>query len=490
MNFLIYKEKVIMESSDNCILAVKRKQDDNSFNYIFLNKKHSQYNNDVTHRLKRKIKQKSVKNIKILKGTKITKSFSVNKNNISNEKKESKSFLYDKALSNMETEKRVKISEKENIFKSIPDFMNYLNNTISKVKFNLELTKVQRKMEIEFDLNKPSTSTCDNSAINNQNSKILPTKNHFLNKSHFKNLISNLNEDYNLCVKPIKALSNRYGISSSSYSSGNIFSIFSDLHPQCLTGKKLPATILGDIYIQMLKEEKEYPLIDYMPLQTDINDKMRAVLINWIIDVHLRFNLQPETLFVAVGIIDKYLSHKYINKNHLQLIGVTSLLIACKYEEVTAPLVSDCVYITDNTYTKEQILWTERDILMTLGYKFTFPSILKFYDILALNFSFNEKEYYQGRYLIESFLIDYSVNKFSCSLIACSIIYIVMKINPERFYDYHLIKAYTQEEENVLKQCANNIIFLVQHLDDKTLYAVKTKYLSKEYYEVSKLKLV
>ena len=93
-----------------------------------------------------------------------------------------------------------------------------------------------------------------------------------------------------------------------------------------------------------------------MQQQQDINEKMRAILVDWIIEVHLKFKLLPETLFITVSLIDRYLEIEQIKRTNLQLVGVTAMLIASKYEEIYAPEVRDFVYITDNAYTKEEIL--------------------------------------------------------------------------------------------------------------------------------------
>lgn len=106
---------------------------------------------------------------------------------------------------------------------------------------------------------------------------------------------------------------------------------------------------------------------------------MRAILIDWLIEVHLKFKLLPETLFLTVNIIDRYLEKNHdVHRTKLQLVGVTSMLIASKYEEIYAPEVRDFVYITDKAYTKEEILKMEQSILYSLDFNITFPSSLRF----------------------------------------------------------------------------------------------------------------
>jgi G2/mitotic-specific cyclin-B, other len=86
---------------------------------------------------------------------------------------------------------------------------------------------------------------------------------------------------------------------------------------------------------------------------------MRAILIDWLIEVHLKFKLLPETLFLTINLIDRFLEKAVIQRTKLQLVGVTSMLIASKYEEIYAPEVRDFVYITDKAYSKEEILKME-----------------------------------------------------------------------------------------------------------------------------------
>ena len=83
---------------------------------------------------------------------------------------------------------------------------------------------------------------------------------------------------------------------------------------------------------------------------------MRQILIGWLVEVHLKFKLLPETLFLTVNIIDRYTLYKQVKRTDYQLIGVTAMLIASKYEEIYAPEIGDFVYMTDKAYSKAQML--------------------------------------------------------------------------------------------------------------------------------------
>lgn len=78
---------------------------------------------------------------------------------------------------------------------------------------------------------------------------------------------------------------------------------------------------------------------DYMDLQPDIKAKMRSILVDWLIEVHRKFELMPETLYLTMNIVDRFLSMKVVRRKELQLVGISAMLIACKYEEIWAPEV-------------------------------------------------------------------------------------------------------------------------------------------------------
>lgn len=96
---------------------------------------------------------------------------------------------------------------------------------------------------------------------------------------------------------------------------------------------------------------------DYLKtIQTEVRDTQRAFLLEWIIDVHRKFKLRSETLYVAQFIIDKYLSKEKILNKQLHLLGVTTLLISTKYEEIYPPDLKDFLTVSENKFNKAQVL--------------------------------------------------------------------------------------------------------------------------------------
>jgi cyclin B len=76
-------------------------------------------------------------------------------------------------------------------------------------------------------------------------------------------------------------------------------------------------------------------------------------LLEWIIDVHRKFKLVPETLYAAQYIVDKFLSLKKIKNTQLHLLGVTTILVATKYEEIYPPELRDLLQVSENKFTKD-----------------------------------------------------------------------------------------------------------------------------------------
>lgn len=93
----------------------------------------------------------------------------------------------------------------------------------------------------------------------------------------------------------------------------------------------------------------------FMEDQPYINERMRSILVDWLVEVHLKFKLVPETLYLTINLIDRYLSKTEVSRPKLQLVGVTALLIASKYEEIYPPELRDLVYICDRAYSKLEV---------------------------------------------------------------------------------------------------------------------------------------
>ena len=215
---------------------------------------------------------------------------------------------------------------------------------------------------------------------------------------------------------------------------------------------------------------------NFMKNQQEINCRMRAIIVNWIIEVHDRFKLLPDTLFLSVIIFDRYMSIiNNIDKNRLQLIGVTSLLIACKYEEIFSPEVRDFICILDRAYEREDLMEEENNILKILKFEVTYPSALRYYEILRIQFGIEEKYYKYGNFLLELCLLDCKFSKYLQAVIATTVCFIVLKlfqkISFEKFMSYRI-----KISEKEIMDCLTDICFLIEYIDGSIYPAINKKH--------------
>ncbi|KAK2047736.1 cyclin domain-containing protein [Colletotrichum somersetense] len=134
-----------------------------------------------------------------------------------------------------------------------------------------------------------------------------------------------------------------------------------------------------DIFEYMRElEMRMLPDPHYMDHQAEIQWSMRSVLMDWLVQVHHRFSLLPETLFLTVNYIDRFLSYKVVSIGKLQLVGATALLVASKYEEINCPSLQEIVFMVDNGYKVDEILKAERFMLSMLSFELGFPGPMSF----------------------------------------------------------------------------------------------------------------
>lgn len=237
-----------------------------------------------------------------------------------------------------------------------------------------------------------------------------------------------------------------------------------------------------------------------MSKQKDISAKMRSILVDWLIEVHYKFRLHTPTLWLCVNILDRYLSLVQVQRSKLQLVGVTSLLIACKFEEVYPPEVSDCVYITDNAYDKPEILEMEVNILKQLDYQVCVPTgyhfLIRFLNaIQASDRTRFLASYYAERNLQESDMLYVSPHKF-----AAAAIYAALKQQSNQYSVLKTAPAWNQtlqeesglEESDVIDLARNIVHHVSEEIETasrRRLVAAKKKYSNERYQNISVLPL-
>jgi hypothetical protein len=163
---------------------------------------------------------------------------------------------------------------------------------------------------------------------------------------------------------------------------------------------------------------------DYMENQPDLEWKMRGILVDWLLEVHTRFRLLPETLFLAVNIIDRFLSTKIVQLDRLQLVGVTAMFIASKYEEVLSPHVQNFRDVADDGFTEEEILSAERFVLQALNYDLRYPNPMNFLRRISKADNYDVQTRTVGKYLIEISCLDHRFLEFPPSQVSAAAMFL------------------------------------------------------------------
>ncbi|CAD6220857.1 unnamed protein product [Miscanthus lutarioriparius] len=139
--------------------------------------------------------------------------------------------------------------------------------------------------------------------------------------------------------------------------------------------------------------------------------------------VHYKLELLEETLFLTVNIIDRFLAHETVVQKKLKLVGVTAMLLACKYEEVSVPVVEDLILICDRAYTRAGILEMERRIVNTHNFNMSVPTPYCFMRRFLKAAQSEKKLELLSFFMIELSLVEYEMLQFCPSMLAAAAIY-------------------------------------------------------------------
>ncbi|GAA5968425.1 hypothetical protein JCM11641_007631 [Rhodosporidiobolus odoratus] len=195
------------------------------------------------------------------------------------------------------------------------------------------------------------------------------------------------------------------------------------------------------------------PDADYMSNQNEVTWKMRGILVDWLVEIHTKFRLLPETIFLAVNIIDRFLSVRVVSLTKFQLVGVTALFVAAKYEEVCCPSVQNFLYMTDGGYTDEEILKAERYILGIIGFNLSYPNPINFLRRISKADGYDIQSRTMAKYLMEISIVDHRFMSVTPSLIAAGAAWLARKVLGKGYWDANLVH-YSGYSEAELKPTA------------------------------------
>ncbi|KAJ1302736.1 hypothetical protein OPQ81_003049 [Rhizoctonia solani] len=236
---------------------------------------------------------------------------------------------------------------------------------------------------------------------------------------------------------------------------------------------------VNEIFSYMKELEiQTMPSSIYMNSQPELEWQFRGILMDWLIQVHERFRLLPETLFIAANLIDRFLSMRVVSLAKLQLVGITGLFVAAKYEEIMVPTLQDLLRVSDSDYSAHEILAAEKYLLRTLGWDLSYPNPMSFLRRANKAEDYNANTRTLAKFLIEISVVEERLLKYTPSMLAAAGLWLARLILDKPEWDANL-EHYSGYPESKLIRCANVMVnFLLQPTKHESLWR---KYSKKKY---------
>ncbi|XDA75004.1 hypothetical protein R6Z07F_005233 [Ovis aries] len=262
----------------------------------------------------------------------------------------------------------------------------------------------------------------------------------------------------------------------------------SDVDAEDGADPNLCSEYVKDIYAYLRQLEEEQAVKPKYLMGREVTGNMRAILIDWLVQVQMKFRLLQETMYMTVSIIDRFMQDNCVPKKMLQLVGVTAMFVASKYEEMYPPEIGDFAFVTDNTYTKFQIRQMEMKILRALNFSLGRPLPLHFLRRASKIGEVDVELHTLAKYLMELTMLDYDMVHFPPSQIAAGAFCLALKIldNGEWTPTLQHYLSYTEESLLVVMQhLAKNVVMVNRGLSKHM--TIKNKYATSKHAKISTL---
>uniref|UniRef100_A0A8D0V8H8 G2/mitotic-specific cyclin-B3 n=1 Tax=Sus scrofa TaxID=9823 RepID=A0A8D0V8H8_PIG len=241
-----------------------------------------------------------------------------------------------------------------------------------------------------------------------------------------------------------------------------------------------------DIFSYMKEREEKFILKKYMARQTDINSDMRAILVDWLVEVQMTFEMSHETLYLAVKLVDHYLMEVICKRDKLQLLGSTAFLIAAKFEEPCPPCVDDFLYICDDIYKRDEMLAMEIRILHTLEFDINIPIAYHFLRRYARCVRASMETLTLSRFICEMTLQEYDYIQERASKLAAGSFLLALYMKNLGHWAPTL-EYYTGYKTSDLHPLVKQLNILLTLRSCNRLKTVQSKYSHQVFFEVAKI---
>ncbi|CAH0557665.1 unnamed protein product [Brassicogethes aeneus] len=240
-----------------------------------------------------------------------------------------------------------------------------------------------------------------------------------------------------------------------------------------------------DIFNYYKEREAHFSVPDYMDRQICLTRNMRALLVDWMVEIQESFELNHETLYLGVKLVDSYLSKMTVGKDTLQLVGAASMFIASKYDERMPPMIDDFLYICDGAYARRELIRMEINILKVCGFDLGIPISYRFLRRYARVTKVTMPVLTLARYILELSLMDYETVTVRDSLLASASLFLALRMKNIGGWSAALefYTGYKYEDIRSTVQLLNS--GLNKPISKKTM-TVRNKYSHKIFFEVAK----
>eukprot|EP00450_Noctiluca_scintillans_P010478 CAMPEP_0194505174 /NCGR_PEP_ID=MMETSP0253-20130528/31193_1 /TAXON_ID=2966 /ORGANISM="Noctiluca scintillans" /LENGTH=509 /DNA_ID=CAMNT_0039347673 /DNA_START=56 /DNA_END=1585 /DNA_ORIENTATION=- len=238
------------------------------------------------------------------------------------------------------------------------------------------------------------------------------------------------------------------------------------------------------IHQLLLREQlSRQPFGTCLDRQPQLNAKMRAILIDWLVDVAANYKLRTLTLFLTVRLIDQYLDRRPVPRKQLQLVGVSAMLIAAKFEEICPPALQDFVYITADAYTSDDLIEMEIRILAALEFRISTPTAAHFLERVERVSQCDARQRHLAQFLLELTLTDYAMSRHLPSHLACSAV--ILSNDLLQLSACPAIADDIGVTESALEVCIHEMHAVWAASNKNELQAVRKKFRHNRYHAVS-----
>ncbi|CAH1957803.1 unnamed protein product [Acanthoscelides obtectus] len=249
---------------------------------------------------------------------------------------------------------------------------------------------------------------------------------------------------------------------------------------------------LTEIFAHLRDLETKYAIREDFLENHRTTPNMRSVLVNWLVEIHADFEQKPETLYLCISIVDRYLQiNTLVGRSTLQLVGTSALLIASKYEEMYLPSLSDFEYICDGAFTSRQILQMEIDILKRLEFNLGYPPAIQFLKRYSKVIRAKAEHYALSKYFLELALLEHTMSAVKPSLLAAAACCLAKGVMEEvmelpKIWSPAMVH-YTTYQYKDFRNAMIELASIVAKVDSSLFTQVKKKYSATAYMKISQI---